>query len=162
VEPFQDGSPWGGPGSPIIDLAPGAEDNPVAVELAARIRENIVASPRKQADFRGIRGSVLMVAQDLGEALTLRFDHGRLTIHDGTVGIPSVTFCGDQAALRQLFDFPITPWLRLPILTPFLRKGRDTWRDLSRLFAKGDLKVYGLAAHPRTIVLLLRILSVHG
>lgn len=150
------------PGLPLIDLAPGAEDNPVAVELADLIRKNLARSPRKEADFRSLRGSVLMVAQDLGEALTLRFDHGRLTIHDGTVGIPAVTFCGDLSALRRLTDLPLTGWLRLPVLTPFAREGRETWRHLARLFARGDLKVYGLAAHPRTVVFLLRILSVHG
>ena len=96
-------------GGPIIDLAPGAEENPVAVELADRIRRNLSGSPRKKADFRALRGSILMVAQDRGEALTLRFDHGRLTIHDGTVGIPAVTFCGDLDALRRLTDFPM-PW----------------------------------------------------
>jgi hypothetical protein len=162
VEPFQEGGPWGSPGSPIIDLAPSAEENPLSVELADLIRRNLAASPRKQVDFRALRGSVLMVAQDLGEALTLRFDHGRLTIHDGTVGIPSVTFCGDLSALRKLSDFPVTRWLRLPLLTPFSRQGRETWHHLARLFAKGELKVYGLAAHPRTLVFLLRILSVHG
>ncbi len=162
MEPFQEGGPWGRPGSPIIDLAPGAEENQVAVELADLIRKNIAASPHKQADFRALRGSVLMVAQDLGEALTLRFDHGRLTIHDGTVGIPSVTFCGDLAALRRFADFPVTRWLRLPLLLPFAQQGREAWRSLSRLFANGDLKVYGLAAHLRTVVFLLRVLSAHG
>lgn len=148
--------PW------IIDLAPGAEENPVAVELADLIRSNLRASRRKIADFRALRGTVLMVAQDLGEALTLRFDLGRLTIHDGTVGIPAVTFCGDLSALRHLADFPITRWFRAPILTPFARVGREAWMTLTRLFARGELKVYGLAAHPRTVVFLLRILSVHG
>jgi hypothetical protein len=162
VDPYLDGAWAGQAEAPIIDLAPGAEENPVAGELAQRIRDNLAASPRKMSDFRGLRGSVLMVAQDLGEALTLRFDHGRLTIHDGTVGIPAVTFCGDLAALRRLSDFPLTRWLRLPILLPFAQQGRDTWRTLTRLFARGDLKVYGLAVHPRTVVFLLRILSVHG
>lgn len=162
MERFHPRGPGGRLGAPIIDLAPGAEENPVAVELAHLIQANLASSPRKQADFRSLRGSVLMVAQDLGEALTLRFDHGRLTIHDGTVGIPSVTFCGDLAALRRLADFPLTPWMRLPVLAPFAREGRETWRNLARLFAKGDLKVYGLVAHPRMVVFLLRIFSVHG
>jgi len=147
---------------PIIDLAPGAEENPVAVELADIIRRNLSANPRKRADFSALRGTILMVAQDRGEALTLRFDHGRLTIHDGTVGIPAVTFCGDLSTLRRLTDFPVTRWLRLPILTPFAHDGRETWRTLTRLFGRGELKVYGLAAHPRTVVFLLRILSAHG
>jgi len=147
---------------PIIDLAPGAESNPLAVELADRIRDNIARAPRKRADFRALRGSVLMVAQDLGESLTLRFDHGRLTIHDGAVGIPSVTFCGDLTALRRLEDMPVSRWLRLPVAGPLRREGRETFRYLLGLFARGDLTVYGLVAHPRTVVFLLRILSMHG
>ena len=130
--------------------------------MAGRVRESLARSARKQADFRALRTSVLMVAEDLGESVTLRFDHGRLTVHDGSVGVPSVTFCGGADALRRLSDFPLTGWLRLPVLGPFAREGRDTWRLLVHLFVHGDLKVYGMVAHPRTIVLLLRVLSVHG
>ena len=144
---------------PIVDLAPGAEDNALALEIADRIRHNLAHSRPKAADFRAMRASVLMVAQDLGESFTLRFDHGRLTVHDGGVGIPSVTFCGDGDALRRLSDFPLTRWLRLPALGPFAREGRDTWRLLAGMLARGDLKVYGLLAHPRTVVHLLRVLS---
>ncbi len=146
---------------PIIDLAPGAEDNSLAVEIADRIRANVAHDRRKATDFRALRASVLMVAEDLAESFTLRFDHGRLTVHDGRVGIPSVTFCGAADALRRLEDFPLTGWLRLPVPGPFAREGRETWGLLVQLFVHGDLKVYGLLAHPRTIVLLLRVLSVH-
>lgn len=147
---------------PIIDLAPGAEENVLAVEIAAQIRDNLAHVPRKQADFRAIRASILVVAQDLGESFTLRFDHGRLTLHDGSVGIPHVTFCGDAAALRRLSDFPLTRRFRLPLAGPFTREGRDTWQHLGALLLRGDLKVYGLLAHPRTVFHLLRVLSTHG
>jgi hypothetical protein len=146
---------------PIIDLAPGAEDNALAVEFADRIRDNTAARPDTEKDFRALRASILMVAQDLGESFTLRFDHGRLTVHDGGVGIPWVTFCGDADALRRLADFRLTRWLRLPALGPFAREGRETWRLLADFFARGDLTVYGVAAHPRTVVHLLRVLSAH-
>ena len=147
---------------PIVDLAPGAEENALALEIADRIRHNIAGSRQKAADFRAMRASVLMVAQDLGESFTLRFDHGRLTVHDGGVGIPSVTFCGDADALRRLSDFPLTRWLRLPALGPFAVEGRETWRLLVGMLARGDLKVYGLLAHPRTVVHLLRVLHDGG
>jgi hypothetical protein len=146
---------------PIIDLAPGAEENALAVELAGRIRDNLRRAPRKLADFRAIRASVLMVAQDLAESFTLRFDHGRLTVHDGSVGIPSLTFCGDAEALRRLADFPLTRFFRLPIAGPLTREGRETWQHLVSLLLRGDLKVYGLIAHPRTVFYLLRVLSTH-
>lgn len=144
---------------PIIDLAPGAEDNALAVEIADKIRENLARRPDAPADFRALRASVLVVAQDLGESFTLRFDHGRLTVHDGGVGIPSMTLCGDADALRRLSDFPLTRWLRIPALGPFAPEGRETWRLLASLFAQGEFKVYGLLAHPRTMIHLLRLLS---
>ncbi len=137
---------------PIVDLAPGAEDNALAVEIAGTIRDNLSRRREAAADFRALRASVLMVAQDLAESFTLRFDHGRLTVHDGAVGIPSVTFCGDAAALRRLSDLPLTRWLRLP------SPGPEAWRVIADLFATGDFKVYGLLAHPRTVVHLLRLL----
>jgi hypothetical protein len=145
---------------PIIDLAPGAEENALAVEIADQIRKNLARRPTTAAaDFRALRASVLMVAQDLAESFTLRFDDGRLTVHDGGVGIPSVTFCGDVEALRRLGDVPLTSWLRVPALGPFSREGRETWKILADLFARDDFKVYGAAAHPRTVVFLLRLLS---
>lgn len=146
---------------PIIDLAPGAEENALAVEIADRIRDNLRRAPRKVSDFRAIRASVLMVAQDLAESFTLRFDHGRLTIHDGSVGVPLVTFCGDAEALRRLADFPLTRLFRLPVAGPLTREGRETWQHLVGLLLRGDLKVYGLIAHPRTVFYLLRVLSTH-
>jgi hypothetical protein len=150
------------PSSPIIDLAPGAEDNPLAVEIVDRMRQNLAARPTKLADFRALRASVLMVAQDVGASFTLRFDHGRLTVHDGNVGIPWVTFCGDADALRRLHDLPVSRWLRLPIVGPFTQAGRESLRVLLGLVARGDLKVYGAVAHPRTVIFVLRLLSVHG
>ena len=145
---------------PIVDLAPGAEDNALAVEMADRIRQN-VRRPATAKDFAAMRASVLMVAQDLAESFTLRFDLGRLTVHDGGVGIPSVTFCGDADALRSLSDFPLTRLLRIPRLGPFSPEGRATWTLLGGLYA-ADFQVYGLAAHPRTVVYLLRVLSARG
>ncbi len=142
---------------PILDLAPGAEENALAVELVARIRES-VRDPAAARDFASLRASVLVVAEDLGESFTLRFDHGRLTVHDGSVGVPSVTFCGDAETLRRLSQVPLGDRLRLPKLGPFSTEGRATWALLGNLIA-ADFKVYGLAAHPRTVLHLVRLLS---
>jgi hypothetical protein len=48
------------------------------------------------------------------------------------------------------------------MLSPFAREGRETWRLLAAMLARGDLKIYGLLAHPRTVFYLLRVLSTHG
>jgi hypothetical protein len=143
---------------PIVDLARGAEDNPLAQALADHVRE-AVARPDKRRDFRALRGSVLMVAQDTTESATLRFDLGRLTVHDGSVGIPTVTFCGDQAVLLALQDVPLTRFFRLPLPFPRKSAGAAVVRDLAAHVARGDLKIYGMLAHPRLLLRLLRLLS---
>jgi hypothetical protein len=147
---------------PIIDLAPGAEESALAVEIVERVRRNLAESPRKIADFKALRGTILIVADDQGDSLSLRFDHGRLTVHEGSVGVPSVTFCGAAEALRRLFNIRLGRVLRLPIVSPLSRAGREAIGYLAGLLARGDLKVYGVVSHPRTTVLLLRILSAHG
>ena len=147
---------------PTIDLAPGAEDNPLAVRLSEAVRSRLAQSPRTQRDFRAIRGSVLMVAQDVGDAVTLRFDHGRLTIHDGAIGIPSVTFCADASVLAQLEEVPMTRWARLPLGVLGNPAGRRALRELTGSLARGQLKIYGLLSHPRLILRFLRVLSARA
>jgi hypothetical protein len=147
---------------PIIDLARGAEDDPLAVELCDRIRNNLLLKPHKLADFRGLRATVLVVAEDRGESLTLRFDHGRLTIHEGAVGVPSVTLCGDTEAIRGLADLPLSRWLKLPVVGLFSRRAPSPLRDTLSRLANGKLLIYGLYAHPRQLLFLLRVLSADG
>jgi hypothetical protein len=138
---------------PIIDLAPGADDNPLAVELGDRIRARLAQKSRKLTDFRALRGTIMVVAQDTAESLTLRFDHGRLTIHDGAIGIPAVTFCADRAVLQRLADMPLLRWLRLPV---------RAWSRLVAPLSRGELKIYGLVTHPRLVLTFLRLLSPDG
>ncbi|WP_437675992.1 hypothetical protein [Sorangium sp. So ce131] len=147
---------------PIIDLAPGAEENPLAAHFYQLTREHLARDAKRAADFRALRGSVLVVAQDTGASLTMRFDHGRLTIHDGAIGIPSVTFCGDEQALYRLPEIAFHRWPRIPKLGILHRRQSAPLRELSRLVAGGDLKVYGLFAHPWLVLTLLRILSRHA
>lgn len=144
---------------PIIDLAFGAEENPLAVEFAEQIRRNVTGSSKKRHDFLALRGSVLVVAQDTTNALTMRFDHGRLTIHDGTVGIPSVTLCGDESVLRGLAKMGFSRWLRLPTVFRHTAGDVGTLWDIARAMAGDRLTVYGLYAHPRLLLFLLRVLS---
>lgn len=146
---------------PIIDLAPGAEDNVLANELVKQVRQNVTGSPKKNHDFRTLRGSVLVVAQDTQSVLTLRFDHGRLTVHEGAVGIPSVTLCGDEQVLRDLTRLKLSSWLRLPkVAIRTKRHPRDkSLSDFARAIAEERLTVYGVFSHPRLVLSLLRVVS---
>lgn len=142
---------------PIIDLAPGAEENALAVRFANTLRDNLQRHRHKAQVFRALRGSVQLVPFDTGDALTLRFDLGRLTIHDGSIGIPSVTIGGPSAALERLDEVPMSRWLRVPF--PTSQPGRKTLVDLARSLARGEIKIYGLWSHPRMVARLLSVLS---
>ncbi len=145
----------------IIDLAPGAEDNQLAVELVEQVRQNVTGSTKKNRDFRTLRGSVLIVAQDTQSVLTMRFDHGRLTVHEGAVGIPSVTLCGDEDVLRNLTRLKLSSWLRLPKVIPRTSwggNGKALW-EFARAMTEERLTVYGLFTHPRLVLCLLRVVS---
>ena len=144
---------------PIVDLAPGAGENPLARRLERLIRGNLQASDRALRAFRALRGSVQIVAFDTGEALTLRFDLGRLTIHEGNIGIPSVTIGAPLQTLERLHEIPMSHRLRIPWMRLGDRRGRRALIGLTQLYLAGDVKIYGLASHPRTVSRLLRILS---
>lgn len=152
---------------PIVDLAGGVDENPLAVEFARVLRTNLGAEgapdapadrDRRRADFRALRCTILVVADD-GDAFTLRFDHGRVTLHEGALGVPTVTFLGSAAALRRLFEVPVSRRARLPLPRFLDPEERAAAAAILRELAGGGLTVYGLLAHPRTVVRLLRILS---
>jgi hypothetical protein len=145
---------------PFIDLAPGADQNALAAKLGELIRHNVAVKAHKARDFRTLRGAVMIVPRDTGEALTLRFDLGRLTVHDGSIGIPTVTFLGDEASILRLADVPFTRIFKLPVA--FEGRGRAILRAALSEIASGELKIYGLYAHPRMVLRFLRIVSVHG
>ena len=85
---------------PEVVLAPSAGDNGLAIMLADLLRQNLEAKPHKIADFAALDARVSIVADDADVALTLVFDRGRLTVHDGIVGIPDVTIRGPSAGSR--------------------------------------------------------------
>ena len=145
--------------TPIIDVAPRAEDNPLAVRLASLVRDNLDRCPHKRRDFDALRGSIAVVADDTRDATTLRFDHGRLTVHDGIVGVPDVTVRGSEERILAL------PNLRVSKRTGFVsldRRGLQEARALASSLRSGKLRVYGLGLRLPLVVRLLRVLSLDG
>lgn len=131
-----------------MDLAPGAEHEPFAQVLATAVVASVRRAKRRQ-DFEGLRGTVGLVMDDTASALTLRFDFGRLTIHEGLVGIPTVTLRGSRDDIESL--------TRLGLATR--GSGPAAVRRLLAALAGRRLKIYGLVSHPRFVLRLLRALS---
>lgn len=136
---------------PLVDLAPGADHDPLARQIAERIRSAITVGPLRR-EFDRMRGAVGIVADDADTALTLRFDFGRLTIHEGLVGVPTVTIRGVTRSLETLSELPQIP------ARGVVASGRSLAQVVAALRA-GKLKIYGLSSHPRLVFRLLRLLS---
>jgi hypothetical protein len=141
-----------------IALAPGAEDNALALWLADRVGRNVRENDLARRAFQNLRAAVAMVAPDRGSAATLRFDHGYLTVHDGMLGIPDITFCADYQVLVGLGDLVIGR-LGAPLLPPLSFRGMSLWRRSAIDVMSGELKIYGLLGQPRLVLRVLRVLG---
>jgi hypothetical protein len=148
---------------PDVKLAPGAEENGLAMMLADLVRQNLEAKPHKQGDFEALRGSVAIVADDADVALTMRFERGgKLTIHDGIVGIPDVTIRGPSDAVLALSNMPLATRLGLPIPHPRDHEAVKTVRLVMGAMREGKLHVYGMAFHLPLVMKLTRVMSING
>jgi hypothetical protein len=143
---------------PVIDLAPGGETNRLAVRLASLLRENLARHPSKRLDLQRMRGSICIVADDSREALTLRFDYGRLVLHAGIVGVPDVTVRAPVALITRLQELP-SPTIRGLVTTAADADSRHSLGRAVTSLGRGELKVYGLLLHARLVGRFWRLLS---
>jgi hypothetical protein len=146
-----------------VELTASAHENGLATMLGDLVRQNLAAKPHKIGDFASLSGAVAIVADDADVALTLSFTKGgRLTIHDGIVGIPDVTIRGPSEVIMALSNLPLATPLGLPIPD---RGDDEAARAVSTVLGavrKGRLHVYGMAFHPRLVMRLTRVMSIHG
>ena len=120
----------------LIDVAPGAENSSLANVLAELVRRNVGRDRTAREQFDRLRGAIALIADDHPTALTMRFDFGRLVVHDGVVGVPDITFRGALSALESLGELRVR-----------------------HLRHRTDLTVYGLWTHPLMVRRLLRVLG---
>jgi hypothetical protein len=139
---------------PIVDLAPGAGEDALAQLFATLVQRNLEDAARRR-DFVRLRASIGVVADDAGTAITLRFDFGKLTIHEGLVGVPTITIRGATADIERLSELPHELGLR--VLTD--RESLGAARAVLSALRARRLKIYGLYSHPRLVLRLLRVLS---
>jgi hypothetical protein len=145
-----------------IELAPGAEDNGLATMLADLVRQNLEAKPHKELDFAALQGSVAIVADDAEVALTLRFDAGHLTIHDGIVGIPDLAIRGSSDTILALSNLPLTTPLALPVPDPRDKEAMKTVKSVIDAMRSKQFHVYGMLFHLPLLMRLTRVMSING
>jgi hypothetical protein len=148
---------------PDVQLAPGAEDNGLAMMLRDLVKQNIEAKPHKKGDFEAMSGSISIVADDADVALTMRFEAGgKLTIHDGIVGIPDVTIRGPSDAVLALSNMPLATRLGLPIPNPRDTESVKAVKLVMSAMREGKLHMYGMAFHLPMMMRLTKVMSVNG
>jgi hypothetical protein len=146
----------------MIELAPGAEENGLAMMLADLVRQNLDSKPHKKPDFDALDGTISIVADDADVALTLRFDAGRLTIHDGIVGIPDVTIRGPSETILAMSNLPLGRRIKLPVPSRSDKEANKALRGMMSAIREGKLHMYGAAFHIPLMMRLTRVMSVNG
>jgi hypothetical protein len=145
-----------------ITLAPGAEDNGLAVMLADLLRQNLESKPHKLRDMKAITGRIAIVADDAEVAMTLRFDGGNLIVYDGIVGIPDVSVRASSDVILALSNMPLTTRFALPFPSFRDRDGAKVLREVLAAMRSGGMKVHGGALHASMMLHLTRVMSVNG
>ena len=130
--------------------------------LADLVRQNLEAKPHKMGDFEALSGAVSIVADDAEVALTLRFQSGRLTIHDGIVGIPDVTIRGSSDTILALSNMPLMGKLGLPLPHPRDKEAVKIVQGVMTAMREGKFHIYGAAFHLPLLMRLTRVMSVNG
>jgi hypothetical protein len=85
-----------------VELAPGADENGLAVMMATMMGQNLEDHPDRRSDFARLVGRVAIVAEDAGVALTMELTGGRAIVHDGIVGIPDLTIRGSAEIIADM------------------------------------------------------------
>ena len=145
--------------TPVL-LAPGAEDNGLCGMLADLVRQNLESKPHKRRDFDALHGTVGIVAEDAEVALTLRFDGGKLTLHDGIVGVPDVTIRGTADSIVAMSNVPLTRGL--PVARRKDHDGKKVVDGMMRQMRDGSLRIHGALLHLPMMMRLTRVMSVNG
>lgn len=145
-----------------ITLAPGAEANGLAVMLADLLRQNLEQKPHKVRDLQAITGRIAILAEDAEVAMTLRFDHGDLTVYDGVIGVPDVVVRASSDVIIALSNVPLTRRFGLPVPSARDQEGRKTMREVMTAMRKGTLEVTGAGRNAAMMLHLTRIMSVNG
>ncbi len=139
---------------PAIHLGSRAERNGFAVMVAQLIRQNLDERPAKKATLLRMRGRVALVVEDLDLSVSLHFDSGRLTVHDGIVGIPDLTVRADSEWHTKMSLMELEPRFGLP--DP---RGAVT-KEIVEASRRGAVKTYGMLGSFALMLRLTKIMSV--
>lgn len=157
-----------------VDLGQLAQHDPLALEIKRRVLRHELGSLPERA-FSRMWGTVVVVRRNaLGSPgpsartlplreLTLRFDYGRLSIHDGRVGRPDISLWGGDADVLSLGEVATRPTAESGSVWGAPARWWAVGRNLSRVSGAsssgGGVEVFGALSHPRLLYQLALVLS---
>jgi hypothetical protein len=141
-----------GTGDVDIKLAPGAEENDLAVMWAEIVKGNLKSNPGRVKDFNKLNGNVWVTTTDAGKEITLEHRKSSLIIHDGHYGKPMIQLITDGTSLLELTHFNIK--MGLPYY--FDENGMNVIKKL----IKRQVVIKGLLTHTIQLTYFTKIMSV--
>jgi hypothetical protein len=140
------------PTSGLVDYADG-EPSAFASMLGGLIEANIESRPEKMRDFRSLVARVGIWVNDIDEGVTLNFNGGKLTVHNGLTPKRTITIRSDAETVMSLSNLKIGP-LGLPVYYD------EVGRRVAGKLLRGNLKIEGLLPNMMTLNAVTRIFSV--
>lgn len=135
-----------------IEFGPGIEDGGMAMMMADIIKSNLEEKPRRLKNFNALNGNIYLKAEDAEVDMTLVFNKGSLSIHNGKAGIPKIGIVTDSGTLLNLANISIKFGL------PYYLDA--TGREVIIKLVTGKLKIKGLITHPIMLTRFTKLMSV--
>ena len=129
------------------------EPSAFAEMLGGLIDANVRANPNKKKDFDALVARVGIWVTDIDEGVTLVFDAGRLTVHNGLEPNRRITIRAEADTVMSLSNLKIGLF-GLPIYYD------EAGRGVAGKLLRGKLKIDGLLPNIITLNAVTRIFSV--
>ena len=129
------------------------EPSAFAEMLGGLIEANVLANPNKQQDFEALTARVGIWVTDIDEGVTLVFESGRLTVHNGLEPRRTITIRAEGETVLSLSNLKIG-LLGLPVYYDTVGRG------VALKLLQGKLKIDGMLVNIATVNRVTRIFSV--
>jgi len=129
------------------------EPSAFAEMLGGLIGANVLANPNKQQDFDALKARVGIWVTDIDEGVTLVFDAGRLTLHNGLEPGRTITIRAEAETVMSLSNLKIGVF-GLPVYYDGVGRG------VALKLLQGKLKIDGMISNVPTLNRVTRIFSV--
>jgi len=138
-----------------VNIVTNADDEPSAIAslFGGLIQANVESKPEKKRDFDGLKARVGIWVTDIDEGLTLDFQRGSLTVHNGLQPKRDITIRAEADTVMSLSNLKIGLF-GMPVYHDQVGRG------VALKLVQGRLRIEGLLGNLATLNTVTRIFSV--